>query len=230
MAGSTEPAPGTAAEAGAATSTAAAAAEAEEAPAITPLLAEMLLRQAHAEVSAGRPVLRPEGHVVHKLCCMHTPAWQRTLPVLHGNTHVADLITVLLLSCTAGPGPPHAVQHQLCPHCQGHRASILEVQQWVAQNMAVKLELLGGMNVLVRSAQLQEAAASSDSTAAVADAIPLRLRQILQVEAAAGADLENATVVLVGGQRLCAADLANGALSEVQDHEVRVDGKFLHVC
>lgn len=63
-------------------------------------------------------------------------------------------------------------------------------------------------------------------TAAVATAIPLRLRQILRVEAAAGADQENSTVVMVGGQRLPVGDLADGALSEVQDHEVGVDGKF----
>jgi butyrate kinase len=104
----------------------------------------------------------------------------------------------------------------------------IRVQQWVHKTLHTQLPLLHGLFVLVGSMDLQETtgsaqqAYSSVHAAAIAAAIPWRLRQISAVEVAPGVDPADATVVLVGGDRVRAGAVKQGLLAEVQDHEVGV--------
>ena len=96
------------------------------------------------------------------------------------------------------------------------------------KTLHIQLPLLHGLFVLVSSTDLQDTTGSAQQAygsahaAAIATAIPWRLRQISAVEVAPGIDPANATVVLVGGDRVRAGAVREGLLAEVQDHEVRV--------
>ena len=95
--------------------------------------------------------------------------------------------------------------------------AFVRVQQWVADNLAITLPLLSGMFVLVPSAALL----SSPDSAVAAPIIPWRLRQVLCVEVSAGAaDPADATLVLVGGDRLAAGAVRPGTLADAEDHDV----------
>jgi hypothetical protein len=104
----------------------------------------------------------------------------------------------------------------------------IRVQQWVHKTLHIQLPLLHGLFVLVSSTDLQDTTGSAQQAygsahaAAIATAIPWRLRQISAVEVAPGIDPANATVVLVGGDRVRAGAVREGLLADVQDHEVRV--------
>jgi hypothetical protein len=115
----------------------------------------------------------------------------------------------------------------------------IAVQQWVQDTCSVQLPLLNGVMVLVQSCDLQKSAMpahcltscskpaiSSDSrnsgapAAAVAAAIPWRLRQVSCVEVCPGIDPADATVVLVGGERVRAGAVGAALLPEVKDYQV----------
>ena len=106
------------------------------------------------------------------------------------------------------------------------------LQCWVGSNLGMQLPLLNGMFVLVPSntqqpvSKILQAAcnyspteSSAIDTAACA-AIPWRLRQVSAVEVAPGVDPADATVVLVGGDRVRAGAVREGLLAEMPDHEV----------
>lgn len=93
---------------------------------------------------------------------------------------------------------------------------LIAVQQWVQSSMSIKLPLLDGVFVLVPSAQLQQPAGCGAPPAAA----PWRLRQVLAVEAAPGVDPADATLVLVGGQRVRAGAVKQGQLAETPDYQV----------
>jgi hypothetical protein len=92
--------------------------------------------------------------------------------------------------------------------------SFIAVQQWVQASLGIQVPLLNSVFVLVPSTQLPACAEQ-------AAAVPWRLRQVLAVEAAPGVDPADATVVLVGKQRLRAGAVKEGQLFEAQGHEVR---------
>ena len=108
------------------------------------------------------------------------------------------------------------------------------LQSWVSTNLNMHLPLLNGMFVLVPSGPhqpmskvLQAACGyshtqSSAFAAAVCATIPWRLRQVSAVEVAPGVDPADATVVLVGGDRVRAGAVREGLLDETQDNEVRL--------
>ncbi len=110
----------------------------------------------------------------------------------------------------------------------------IQLQQWLATHLGMTVPLLDGMFVLVPSAQLQQqqqhqgadglpdfgVGGRSDSSR-LAAAVPWRLRQVSRVEVAPGGDPAEATVVLVGGDRVRAGAVREGQLEEVPDHEVR---------
>ena len=134
---------------------------------------------------------------------------------MHPQTHmccttVSCVLQEVLLPTPTNLNPIHIPGSDLL--------QFLAVQQWVAAKLGVRLPLLNGMFVLVPAASLQHSEA--DSSAACA-AIPWRLRQVSAAELPAGGDLANATVVLVGGDRLRAGAVHMGLLADVQDHEVR---------
>jgi hypothetical protein len=104
------------------------------------------------------------------------------------------------------------------------RADVLhfvKLQQRVAEYLKIKLPLLNGMYMLVPSSHLQQqqGCSGSDSSAEAA-AIPWRLRQVSAVEVVPGGDPADATVVLVGGDRVRAGAVREGLLDEVQDYQV----------
>lgn len=79
------------------------------------------------------------------------------------------------------------------------------------------------------SGQLQDACSggsaaygqtSAAATADVTTVIPWRLRQVSAVEVSAGVDPEDATVLLVGGERLRAGAVLTSLLTDVQDYQV----------
>jgi hypothetical protein len=108
--------------------------------------------------------------------------------------------------------------------------AFISVQQWLAATLDVEQPLLQGMFVLVPAQQQQQqqevlAACNSSSDdgvhgAAVAEAVPWRLRQVSCVEVCPGVDPVDATVVLVGGERVRAGAVKQGQLAEAQDYQV----------
>jgi hypothetical protein len=107
--------------------------------------------------------------------------------------------------------------------------AFISVQQWLAATLDVEQSLLQGMFVLVPAQQQQQqevlAACNSSSDdgvhgAAVAAAVPWRLRQVSRVELCPGVDPAHATVTLVGGERVRAGAVKQGQLAEAQDHQV----------
>jgi hypothetical protein len=105
----------------------------------------------------------------------------------------------------------------------------ISIQQSIAAHLGMQLQLLEGMFVLVASAQMQlsrfesqQAWVIGSSSSAVAAAIPWRLRQISSVEVAPNGNPTDATVVLVGGDRVRAGASHDAQLADVPDHEVRV--------
>jgi hypothetical protein len=106
----------------------------------------------------------------------------------------------------------------------------ITVQQWLAATLDVAQPLLQGMFVLVPADQLQQQLPrelqscnnSDDVLAAVAASIPWRLRQMSCVEVCPGVDPADATVVLVGGERVRAGAVKQGQLAEAQDYQVIV--------
>jgi hypothetical protein len=103
----------------------------------------------------------------------------------------------------------------------------ITVQQWLAATLDAVPPLLQGMFVLVAAQQQQQQPesqacnnSSDDVLAAVAAAIPWRLRQVSRVEVCPGVDPADATVVLVGGERVRAGAVKQGQLAEAQDHQV----------
>jgi hypothetical protein len=116
----------------------------------------------------------------------------------------------------------------------------VKVQQWLAAKLQYVQPLLQGLFVLAPAADLQQqllpgseaecgaaaATACSDSSGAVhvaaAAAVPWRLRQVSCVEVCPGDDPADATVVLVGGERVRAGAVKQGQLAEAQDYQVGV--------
>jgi hypothetical protein len=109
--------------------------------------------------------------------------------------------------------------------------AFVEAQQYGAAHLGISLPLLTGTFLLVPSAQLEAPAFSSGSNdrttssgsgnSTFSAAIPWRLRQVLAVVPAPSRDPADATVVLVGGQRVTAGAVRDGQLAEMPDHEVR---------
>jgi hypothetical protein len=140
-----------------------------------------------------------------------------------------------LLPTPTNVNPVHVSREDLVP--------LVRVQQWVQQHLNIKLPLLNGTFVLApaqhscSTRQLpqvtQQAAGIYDDTssitaataqaaaAAAALAVPWRLRQVSRVEVCPGDDPADATVVLVGGERVRAGAVKQGQLAEAQDHQVR---------
>jgi hypothetical protein len=129
----------------------------------------------------------------------------------------------------------HPLQEPLLPtpnninpvHLKGSDLlAFIHVQQWVGDKMRVRLPLLHGMFVLVPSAALQQqqqqpqpessgrnggsSDGGSSNPPAPAAAFPWQLRQIAAVEAGPGTQPRDATVVLVGGERVAAAAVPEG--------------------
>jgi hypothetical protein len=101
----------------------------------------------------------------------------------------------------------------------------VKVQQFVTAHLGIKLPLLNGTFALVPTAQLAASNSNDGSSlpaAAMATAIPWRLRQVSAVEVAPGGDPADATVVLVGGDRVRAGAVRQGSLTDSQEHEVRI--------
>jgi hypothetical protein len=102
----------------------------------------------------------------------------------------------------------------------------VQLQQSVAALLNIKLPFLKGMFVLVPSDNLQQQQRQQQqycgdvSSSGVAAAIPWRLRQVSSVEVAPGVDPADATVVLVGGDRVGAGAVYQGLLQNVQDYQV----------
>lgn len=111
----------------------------------------------------------------------------------------------LLLPTPANLNPIHVPRSDLL--------QFLRVQQWVEVHLSTKLPLLNGMFVLVSSGDLQQQQHCSDS-------IPWRLRQVSAVEVASHGDPADATVVLVGGDRVRAGAVREGLLAEMPDYQV----------
>ena len=159
-------------------------------------------------------------------------------PATHARpTHSEVCVSVqaLLQPTATNLNPIHVSGEDLLP--------FIQTQSWVQQHLGLKLPLLNGAFVLVSSSDLQQqqqqgpagltqqvagnGSASSSSAecrhtaAALAAAIPWRLRQVSRVEVVPNGDPADATVVLVGGDRVRAGAVREGLLAEVQDHEVR---------
>lgn len=112
--------------------------------------------------------------------------------------------------------------------------NFIRVQQWLQEQLNIQHPLLAGIFVLVPGAALQQqllpefqqqlqatcSSSSNDLIAAVAPAIPWRLCQVSGVEVPSGVDPADATVLLVGGDRVAARDVKQGGLVEVQDYQV----------
>ncbi len=97
----------------------------------------------------------------------------------------------------------------------------LRVQQWIQQHLGTNLPLLNGMFVLVPTAHLQQQQEEQGSIgSALAASIPWRLRQMVGVQVAPGDDPADATVVLVGGDRVRAGAVHQGILVDVQEYQV----------
>lgn len=127
---------------------------------------------------------------------------------------------------------PTATNLQTVYLAQQELLRFVGVQQSVATHLDMQVPLLAGMFVLVPSAQLQQqlppdlqaALPGSGDSSAVAAAIPWRLRQVAAVEVAPGVDPADATVVLVGGDRVRAGAVGCPALGDVPEHEVGLCG------
>jgi hypothetical protein len=117
------------------------------------------------------------------------------------------------------------------------------LQSWVSTNLNMQLPLLNGMFVLVPSSTQQsmskvlQAACgyspteSSAFVATVCATIPWRLRQVSSVEVAPNGDPADATVVLVGGDRVRAGAVKEGLLAEAQEYQVSLAAQAgLGVC
>jgi len=127
--------------------------------------------------------------------------------------------------------------------------AFIAVQQWLNQHLGLELPLLEGCWVLVRSADLQHCSAAAaaepsgskadqqhmqaalksgfdrstmdgSTAAAVSAVVPWRVRQVQAVEVAPGVDPADATLLLVGGERVAARDLGPQELHEIQDYQV----------
>jgi hypothetical protein len=125
---------------------------------------------------------------------------------------------------------PTSVNLQTVYLPQRELLQFINVQQSIAAQLLMQLQLLEGMFVLVPSAQLQlslfesqQAGISCSNSSVVAAAIPWRLRQVSAVEVALGGDPADATVVLVGGDRVRAGAVHEAQLADVPDREVRGD-------
>jgi hypothetical protein len=127
----------------------------------------------------------------------------------------ALLLQTLLLPTPCNIDPIHVPGEDLL--------ALIKVQQHILTHLRLKLPLLNGMFVLVPTAQQaapSNGSGSSTSSSLTATAIPWRLRQISAVEVAPGGEAADATVVLVGGDRVCAGAVREGLLAEVQDYQV----------
>lgn len=127
--------------------------------------------------------------------------------------------------------------------------AFIAVQQWLHQHLGLELPLLEGCWVLVRSADLQSCSAAAaaepsgskagqhhmqvalrpgfdsstingNTAAALSAVVPWRLRQVKAVQVAPGVDPADATLLLVGGERVTARDLGTQELHETQDYQV----------
>jgi hypothetical protein len=119
--------------------------------------------------------------------------------------------------------------------------AFIAIQQWVQQHLGLPLPLLDGSFVLVHTNNLhaahntagavlqQDASHTQDGSStslqhtnsprAMAAAIPWRLRQVSAVEVAPSGDPADATVVLVGGDRVAA-----GQVGPLQQDNGHMDG------
>jgi hypothetical protein len=126
-----------------------------------------------------------------------------------------SLAQELLLPTPANLNPIHVPRSDLL--------QFLRVQQWVEANLHLKLPLLNGMFALVPSGSLQQqqrgCSGSSDSST-MAARTTCCLRQVSAVEVSPGVDPADATVVLVGGDRVRAGAVHEGQLADVPDHQV----------
>ena len=102
---------------------------------------------------------------------------------------------------------------------------MIRMQQWVEEQTGLCLQLLTGAYVLVEAAGLQ-GSATAPAAAAALGAIPWRLRQVVAVESTGPAQSAAAAVlVLSGGHRVCAGEVATVAhLADMQGHEVSKGG------
>lgn len=111
---------------------------------------------------------------------------------------------------------------------------LVKVQEFLSSTMGFDKVIVNKGFVLTHQAhprnserRLWDTSSSGSSSvlaarrAAVAAAIPLRLRQVAAVEFKTGAKPAEAVLVLVGGDTVRVGDIYEGPLSEVQDHEVR---------
>jgi hypothetical protein len=111
--------------------------------------------------------------------------------------------------------------------------AFIAIQQWVQQHLGLPLPLLDGSFVLVHTNNLHvcespgvpqrdphmQDGSSSNLQHATAAAIPWRLRQVSGVEVAPSGDPADATVVLVGGDRVAA-----GQVGPLQQDNGHMDG------
>jgi hypothetical protein len=93
----------------------------------------------------------------------------------------------------------------------------------VAALLNIKLPFLKGMFVMVPSDNLQQQQqqqCGDVNSSTLAAAIPWQLRQVSAVEVAPSGDPADATVLLVGGDRVRAGAVYQGLLQDVQDYQV----------
>jgi hypothetical protein len=140
------------------------------------------------------------------------------------------LLQALLLPTPVNLNPIHVPS--------GDLLHFIGVQQFIAAQLGIKLPLLNGTFVLVPTAQLRQqpsqqlqagglgsssnvnGSSSGSDSSAMAAAIPWRLRQVSAVEVAPIGDPADATVVLVGGDRVRAGAVQAGWLTETPEYEV----------
>lgn len=117
----------------------------------------------------------------------------------------------------------------------------IRVQQWVASNLSINLPLLDGSFVIlprnglhepqIPTAELHTAcnlkccsnsghSGGNSNDSGSAAVLPWRLCQVKAVEVAPGVDPADATLMLVGGERVAAALVHSGDLAGVEDIEV----------